>query len=247
MSVIDLLLLALGGYFVVRGLMRGFSGELFSLLGIVGSFYGSMKFGTPVARFLSAKLGFNPLVCATVSIVVIFLAILLCCEILGKRVKKLISAAKLSKLDAALGGTAGALKFTLVVLTILVAAVIVVPITGNGWVCNSKVLSSAARALPVVYPTLEKIGVAPNLEDLRRDAVKFITTRSLRMLTERAASGTEPNDGDARARKMARALGASEDSETREKSGDKSYRERAMEFFLGSRKDKNHNTESEIE
>ena len=39
MNTTDLVLIVLGGYFIVRGLFRGLSGELLSLISVIGGFY----------------------------------------------------------------------------------------------------------------------------------------------------------------------------------------------------------------
>lgn len=243
MSVLDILLIAIGAYLIVRGLMRGFAGEFFSLLGAIGSFYCSMAFNAPFSRFLSEKLNLNPLISATVAIVAIFLAVLFLCEIAGKQLKRLLKATNLSKADTVLGGVTGFLKFSVLVFTLLIIAVIVVPLTGNGWVRDSKVLTTAAQILPVVYPPLEERGLVPNLEELRRDAIEFISKQSLLAISAAIGSGDVPpavKSDDKRAAAsgdLAEKSGLDAEPGKKPKSAAESYRKTALEFFLGGEDD----------
>lgn len=188
MSAVDIALLALGGFFVIRGMIRGLSGEFFSLLGIAGGFYCSMTYCAPLSAATSAKWNVNPLITTAIAIVVIFSVVLLFCAITGKLVKKFLKATRLSRLDALLGSTAGLFKTLLCILAVLIIAIIVSPVTGNGWVRKSKVLMTTAQALPFIYPPLEKRGLVPNIEKIRVEAVEFLLNRSLNALTERGSS-----------------------------------------------------------
>ncbi len=264
MNAVDIVLLALGGYFVVRGFMRGLTGEFFSLLGVVGSFYCSMAYCAPLSHYISTKWDINPLVTTTIAIVVIFLAVLLFCAVMGKQVRKLLKITKLSRLDTILGGVTGFLKIFLIVLAILVVGVIVFPFTGNGWLRDSKVLMTTARILPVVYPPLEERGFVPNLEELRQDAVEFILSRSLSVLTEKVSADVEPQktSDDLRREKertesderrlqqletLAQKLGLLETRSGDKKPDDKTYRQRVLEYFLGPENDPKIDDESEDE
>lgn len=205
MSAVDIALLALGGFFIARGLMRGLTGEFFSLLGVIGGFYCSMTYCAPLSGAISAKWEINPLITTTIAIVVIFLTVFLFCAVAGKQIKKLLRATHLSRLDTILGGAAGLFKTTLVILAVLVVAIVVSPITGNGWVRKSKILMGTAQALPLIYPPLEERGLVPNIEELRMEAAEFLLNRSLSALTESAASDDIlPGRSDDLRRKMER-------------------------------------------
>ena len=264
MSTVDIVLLALGGYFIVRGLMRGLTGELFSLLGVIGSFYCSMTYCTPLSHYISTQWNINPLITTTIAIVVIFLAVFLFCTLMGKQVKKILKETHLSRFDTVLGGVTGFLKTFMIILAILVIAIVVSPLTGNGWVRNSKVLMATAQALPLIYPPLEERGLVPNIEELRMETVEFLLNRSLSMLTEKVVSGDiAPKTSDdlriekeraendekrlKQMEKFAQKLGLMESKQEDTKSGDKTYRQRVLEYFFGPDDDPQIDGESDDE
>ena len=52
MNVIDITMLFIGIFFIVRGILRGFSGEVISLFGTLGGFVCAIKFYGPLENIL---------------------------------------------------------------------------------------------------------------------------------------------------------------------------------------------------
>jgi uncharacterized membrane protein required for colicin V production len=173
-SVADIILTVIGGFFLIRGLFRGITGEVFSLAVSIGGFYCSLTFYAPFAGYLTEKLGTPHLAATAVSMAAIFLAVFLCCSLLDKIIKKILSVTQLSWMDKICGGVSGLLKLYVITLFVLVAGMIVSPLTGDAWIMKSKILIAASRTWPVVYPLLDSLGVLPDLAELQKEAKEYI-------------------------------------------------------------------------
>ncbi len=195
MGVADIALLALGSYFAIRGLFRGLSGELFSLIGLVGGFYCSLTFYTPLASFLTIYLDVTHLVSSALSMLAIFLAIYVGCTLLLKGIKTILRETSLTWLDKTLGVGAGVVKTYLIALVLLVAGMVASPIAGDAWVQESKALIATAKTWPYVYPMLDRVGILPDLDELQREAQNYILEQASRNLFE-SYGETSPTSAD---------------------------------------------------
>lgn len=182
MNVVDIALLALGSYFVIRGLFRGLSGECFSLISIVGGFYCSLTFYVPLAGFLTAHLGVTHLASSAFSMLAIFLTIYAVCALLQHGLRTLLRGTSLTWLDKTLGACAGFVKIYLIALVLLVVGMVLSPVAGDAWVRDSKALIAAAKTWPYVYPMLDRIGVLPDLSELQREAKGYILKQAAQSL-----------------------------------------------------------------
>ncbi|MDR1943228.1 MAG: CvpA family protein [Synergistaceae bacterium] len=178
MNIADIALSVIGCYFVIRGILRGISGELFLLLGTAGGFYCATRFYAPMSRLMAERLGINHLVTTGVSMLVIFLAVCLVCSAANKVIKKLLDITDLSLADKAAGAFAGFLKLYVLMLLTLVSGMIISPITGDAWVRESKMLTATALTWQVVYPALDGLGVLPDLADLQNEARAYVTKQA---------------------------------------------------------------------
>ncbi|MDR3254232.1 MAG: CvpA family protein [Synergistaceae bacterium] len=174
MNVADLVLIVIGCYFVIRGLFRGITGEVFSLLSVVGGFYCALRFYAPISAYFSDRLGVARLVTTSVCMFSIFFLVFAGCAAADKAIKKLLNGANLSWADKAGGGIAGFVKLYVISLLVLVAGMIISPVTGDAWVRDSKTLILTARTWPAVYPVLDGIGVLPDLAELQREAKEYV-------------------------------------------------------------------------
>ncbi|MDR0616143.1 MAG: CvpA family protein [Synergistaceae bacterium] len=174
MNIADIALMIIGAFLMIRGLFRGASGEIFSLLSVVGGFFCATKFYAPAARILSESLGLNRLVATGLSMLVIFLAVNMICALADKIIKKVLNMTNLSLADKIGGAFVGLLKLYFVTLFVLVAGMIISPVTGDAWARDSKVLTVTARTLPVVRPLLNALGLLPDLSELKDEARSYV-------------------------------------------------------------------------
>jgi membrane protein required for colicin V production len=174
MNIADLALMIAGAFLVIRGLFKGASGEIFSLLSIIGGFFCATKFYAPAARMMSGNLGLNHLIATGLSMLVIFLVINIVCAVADKLIKKILAITNLSLADKLGGAFLGLLKIYVIALFVLVAGMIISPVTGDAWARDSKALTAAARTWPLIYPLLDGIGLLPDLAELQKEARGYI-------------------------------------------------------------------------
>lgn len=233
MNVTDVALLVAGSYFIIRGAFKGFSGELLSLIGIIGGFYCSLTFYSPVAGFLSKQFGISTLASSAFTMLAIFMLIFSVCAISEKCAKKILKGTNLTWLDKFGGATAGFIKIYLISLLLLVAGMVMAPLSGDAWVRESRALVAAAKTWPYVYPLLDRVGVLPDLSELQAEAKEYIMQQASRSLFERygtAVAGNVPIDPSAISADVLSDPSMAE--KVRELTGDG-----LLDFFLGWGKD----------
>lgn len=182
MNVPDIVLLALGCWSVIRGLFRGLSGEVLSLVAAIGGSWCSLRFYPSLASVLSEKTGITIMPASAISVVAIFAAIFIICSAVRLILKKALRAVKLSWLDRLLGAGAGFIKIYLIALVALVAGMMLAPAIGSEWVEESMVLSSTAKTWPHVSPVLDAMGLLPDIDKLRDEAQSYIERQAGRAL-----------------------------------------------------------------
>lgn len=174
MQIIDIALLLLGAYFVIRGLIKGFSSELISLVAIIGGFYCAMRFYGNLSTVISEMTGLSDMASSAIAMGGIFLAVNLIAMALRMALKKVIEDNVLGWLDKLLGMLAGFVKIYLVTLAVLMFGMIASPLAGERWISESRVLVTAAKTWPYAMPVLDAIGFLPDLEKLQSDARDFM-------------------------------------------------------------------------
>ncbi|MDR1731940.1 MAG: CvpA family protein [Synergistaceae bacterium] len=141
-------------FFVVRGGIRGLTGEIVSLLGLAASAVCGWTFAKPLGAVI---LGYFPawdrtiteLICS----VAIFIAVSLVFAFLGRLLQMVVQAARLSLLDHFLGTLSGAARAFCVVLFVYGAFSIFSPVLPTDWMKESVAMKGAS----VVWPTVLKI------------------------------------------------------------------------------------------
>lgn len=138
-------------FFVVRGALRGLSGELVALIGLVASVFCGWTFARPAAELVVGYFpSWDPTIVALVCSVAIFIVVSLVFSLLGRLLRLLIQAANLSMTDHFLGVFSGALRAFFVVLFLYGAATIFSPVLPTAWLDESYAMRGAA----VVWPPL---------------------------------------------------------------------------------------------
>ncbi|MDR1515709.1 MAG: CvpA family protein [Synergistaceae bacterium] len=174
MNIVDMAFLLIGAFLIVRGAFRGASGEIFSLLSVVGGFYCATAFYAPAARMLSERLGLNHLIATGLSMIAIFLIVSLVCAAADKIIKKILNVSRLSLADKLGGAAVGLVKMYVLALLALVAGMIISPVTGGTWISGSKTLTATARTWPFVSPALNSLGLLPDLALLKDEARGYV-------------------------------------------------------------------------
>jgi uncharacterized membrane protein required for colicin V production len=146
-------------FFVVRGAVRGLTGEIVSLLGLVASVLCGWTFAGPLAGvvhnyFPTWSRSMIELLCA----LVIFICVSLVFTVLSKIVHTLVKAANLAFVDHVMGAVSGGARAFFVVLFIYGAMTIFSPVLPNEWMKNSVAMKGAAVVWPPVYKVMTDNG-----------------------------------------------------------------------------------------
>ena len=174
MTAVDIVLLAAGVFFIVRGLMKGLSGEFFSLVGTLGGFFCAIRYYDPFAEILIETFGASVLAATIISMLAIFFAIFFGCSLLDMVIKKIITKTNLTVTDKFLGGVVGIVKMYFLTLIVLIAGAITTPMTGDAWMKSSRVLSVTSVTWPFVSPLLEQMGLMPDVAAIQEQAMEYI-------------------------------------------------------------------------
>jgi membrane protein required for colicin V production len=123
---LDIGIVIIFGFFLVRGFFKGFVREIFSLIGFLGGFYGACTYYLETAKFLSKWI--SPVAYLNiVSFVLIFLGVFILISLLGAAIKFLLDIVFLGWIDRVLGVLTGFIKGILIVSVLLMAFAIFFP------------------------------------------------------------------------------------------------------------------------
>ncbi len=120
MTVLDIILIALLGFGLVRGFFKGLFVEVASLAALVAGVYGAIHFSYYIADLLQAKTEWNEKTINVTAFAITFVVIIIVISLAGKALTKLADFAALGILNKLLGGVFGALKIGLIVSVLLI-------------------------------------------------------------------------------------------------------------------------------
>lgn len=127
MNILDVIIIVLMVFLIVRGVMRGFVAEVASLAGILLGIWLGIRYMNQVTTFLKPHLpafSFLPVV----GFAVIFLGVLVLCNLLGWGLKVLFKKTLLGWLDRTLGAALAVIKGVVIsYLGIVIITVYLVP------------------------------------------------------------------------------------------------------------------------
>jgi len=117
---IDIGIIIILGYCLIRGFFRGFIKELFSLIAVFGGFYAAFTYYTHFAQLLSRWID-KAAYLNILSFLILFIGIFFIISLLGVLIKYVLNIVFLGWLDRLFGIGFGALKGTLVISILLMA------------------------------------------------------------------------------------------------------------------------------
>lgn len=161
-SVFDIVVLLIVITLVIRGIFRGLSGEVFSLLGTVGGIVLAWKYSDPLAEVLilywpqagSAVLSVS-------AMAVIYISSVVGAALMCKAVRAFLKFTSLTFVDRILGGFAGVLKGAALILFLYVGITTYSPILPSEWMEKSVVMMSAHAMWPSIQNKLREWNVFP--------------------------------------------------------------------------------------
>lgn len=104
---------------LVRGLMRGLVTEFIAILAVILGCVGAKIFGTQFAAWIMQQFTWPETVCNVVAYVLLFLGIAIVLNLFGRLFTRLLKAIHLGFVNRLLGGVFGALKWSIIVLSLV--------------------------------------------------------------------------------------------------------------------------------
>ena len=146
-------------FFAVRGALRGLSGEIVALIGLVVSVFCGWTFARPLADVILRYFpSWDATIVSLLCSVALFVGVSLLFAFAGRLLRLLIRAANLSMADHFFGTFAGALRAFFVVLFVYGAVSIFSPILPSAWTKESYAMRGAAVVWPPVIAFLSDRG-----------------------------------------------------------------------------------------
>lgn len=165
MNPLDILIIVIVGFCLVRGIFRGLIKELSSIMGVLGGFYGAYTYYPEVAKLLSRWIS-NEGYRNILSFMIIFLGVFLIIAILGIVIKYLMKIAFLGWVDRICGAGFGFIKGVLIVSVLVMVFTTFLPKKAS--IVKDSLL---APHVMVISENLAKI-VPEDMKQLFQDKIK---------------------------------------------------------------------------
>ena len=146
LDIVILLPLLIG---LVRGTMRGLITEVIAIAAVILGFIGAKLWGKIFSDWLLSQFTWPQPVCDAVAYALLFLAIAVALNIVGRLISKLLKAIKLGWANRLLGASFGVLKWGLIVLALVFCV--------NKLDEQFKFLQPELKKQSIVYPEAVKL------------------------------------------------------------------------------------------
>lgn len=117
MNSIDMIIIAVLCFFMVRGIFRGLTRELAAIVGLIAGFYGAFLFYPAIVKFLPDKIATGAYA-NILGFAVIFCGVFLAVHLLGALIRFVLGITMLSWVDRLLGAVFGAVKGVLFLMVV---------------------------------------------------------------------------------------------------------------------------------
>ncbi|MDO4987514.1 MAG: CvpA family protein [Synergistes sp.] len=162
MNYFDIFFTILCLYFVIKGMMRGFVGEVISLVGFFASFYLAPLLSVPVGRMLAQSMNISIYIAEVIGVVLVWIAVMLVFAIIRMIVSRFIGAVHLGAVNRILGAFSGFIKASVFIYVIIMCGLLLTPVVSPVWLSESSAISFAGRYWPEVRSLAVGIGVLPH-------------------------------------------------------------------------------------
>ena len=159
-------------FFLYRGLVRGFSGEIIGLVGFFAGTFCAWKFSDPAVELALRYLGTNSIdrtVLALICAVGIFFAVEIIFAIIGVILSYLVTVTQLSFTDHFCGMLIGLLKTCFIVIAVYAVLTAFNGVIPDEWMKDSYSMKAASYVWPYLRDFLQKHGIL-DLTELTRGA-----------------------------------------------------------------------------
>jgi membrane protein required for colicin V production len=117
-TILDWIIIAIVGSFLVRGFFRGFLLELFDVFALLGGYLAARFIGPVLAKNVAAAMSIDRWVAGIILAIALFLITAVSIKLLARILKKAAKAAALGGVDRSIGGLFGLIKGLLLILII---------------------------------------------------------------------------------------------------------------------------------
>lgn len=157
MSVLDIVLLVLILFGLIRGLMKGFFVEIASLIALIAGVYGAIHFSHYAVNFISENSEWEEKTVSIIAFAVTFIVIVLVIALAGQALTKLASFAALGIVNKLMGALFGALKMAVIVsviLNVFDSMNRTIPLTDEKSIEDSMLYQPVKSLVPLIFPPL---------------------------------------------------------------------------------------------
>lgn len=126
MNSLDILIITILAYGLIRGIFRGLIREISSIIGVLGGFYAAYTYYPLVANLISPWIS-NPAYLNILSYLVLFAGVVIIVSVLAVVIKYLLNIAYLGWVDRISGALFGMLKGGLVICVLFIALTAFLP------------------------------------------------------------------------------------------------------------------------
>lgn len=160
--VIDAIMGVIFFFFLYRGAMKGFSGEIIGLVGLFVGVFCSWKFLDPATELAMRYLGNTSIDRTAVSLVcavAIFFTVEIIFAIIGWILSMLVRVTSLSLTDHFCGMIIGILKTCFVIIFVYAIAETFSPVLPSDWMNDSYAMKGASHVWPFLRDLLQEHGI----------------------------------------------------------------------------------------
>ncbi|MFC4722684.1 CvpA family protein [Geojedonia litorea] len=157
MTILDIILLALLLFGLIRGFVKGLFVEVASLLALVAGVYGAIHFSNFAADFLMSKVDWNEKTVNITAFAITFIVIVMVIALAGKALTKLADFAALGLINKVLGAVFGTLKIAVILSVVLIifdSMNKALPFTDEDSIEESMLYEPIKDLVPAIFPII---------------------------------------------------------------------------------------------
>ena len=154
----DILIVAVIGIFVIKGLIKGFARELLGFIGFILGFLLATNFMVSGAKLLKSSINMPYPIALIISYFIIFMVVLLTIRYIGKSLTKIMDISPLGWFNR-LGGALFGFIFAAVILSLIIAFINIFPFAEplkQEWT-DMKLYPFIEQTAPIIYNFLLKL------------------------------------------------------------------------------------------
>ena len=169
MNAFDILFALITGFFIIRGLFRGFIKEFFSIIGVFAGFFVATRYYGAAASLIPGGI-LNPAYLSIVGFLILFMLLYFIISVLGVIIKYLLKITILGWVDRVFGAISGTFKGVLITTVSLLALVAFLP-AGPSFITRSRLsphLISITEKMALVLPKEMRLQFTANLKAVKK-------------------------------------------------------------------------------